>query len=143
MTKIALTSIPIVALLLFSPIASADEKPNNKCDDKKNMIYINQMGMVDSTILQEHITSMRKRVKKAQRTKAKSDKHRRLLERHMDDMLSAMTQLSGEGTAVVCKPGTNTLTTDERIENLEKRLDLMQNMLKQFMEHEQERERVQ
>lgn len=126
-------------LMLANVSVAAEETLVTDCGPGGATVHVDGMGMVTLEHLQTHMTEMGERLAQARRTQAASSAHRKLLEQHMETMEKAAEQLSAAITTKGCVPGTPSLA--DRVTNLEKRLDAMQQLLQQMVGHQREAER--
>lgn len=129
-----------VAMMWISgSVAAAQEVQLGDCGSGQATVHVSGMGMVTAEHLQQHIERMKEDLDKARRTEAASSAHRKALEQHMQDMETGMAQMETALTKQNCPPNSVPLAT--RVEDLERRVNTLQQMLDQVIGHQREAER--
>lgn len=130
----------IVSLCMSAPAAAGDEVLIPECGaGGEPTVHVSNMGMVTAEHLREHMDKMKEDLDRARRMEAPSSAHRKVLEKHVQDMEKAMEALQAAITQRNCPPGA--VPMEARIENLERRLDALQKLLDQVIGHQREADR--
>jgi len=134
----ALCGVAVVGLgISLSAVAGRDAQVSG-CGPDEASIDVAGMGRVTRDHLQEHLTKMEDQVKWAKRTEARTSQHRKALEQHLGEMQSALLQLDTDVAARHC---VSDMSNDGRIQILEQRVDALQKIVEQLINHQGEAER--
>jgi len=128
----------VTALAVANATAMAAEAPVTVCGPGGAMVHVQDMGMVTREHLQEHLDKMQDQLKWAKRTEARTNPRRKALELHHDQMQAALKQLDAD---IAARPCATNLSTDARIQILEQRVDALQKIVEQLLNHQSEAER--
>ena len=123
----------VMSIALLSP-AMADETHHQGCKDEAT-VKLGSMGVVNEKALQDHIDKMNEQMNKVRHagsTRLGQDKE---LKQHMADMQAAMQELHNQMYAGGCEGAIHGASMETRVEVMEKRLGMMQQMMEQMMGH--------
>jgi len=135
MNKIAITTVLIFLLLMFTGLVLADSKHHQDKDDKTSVMAMSEM--------KSHMDKMQSLMKQAQNTKS-TKKQQELMQAHMKEMMQGMdimnnmTMQAGVGHEMNGKSmmDSNDIAMKKRQDSIEKRMAMMQQMMRHMMDQQ-------
>lgn len=131
----------IVTLVVFALPAIAGETDHAGCGDSKTTIYVDKMGIVNEEMLQEHIDKMQASLDQIKNKTARREEHRKGLRLHLMEMQQAMQKMHNMKLMSGCSEAAHGASVETQLKVLWKRMDMMQTMIEQILEHQKEAER--
>jgi hypothetical protein len=136
----------VAGIALASPLMAAEDghtghASQSGCDDK-GVVAVDEMGIVNEALLQQHIDKVKAQMERIHTLSGpRVAQHRREMRQHLAEMQSAMQQLHNLMYAGGCDATQHGASLDVRVQVVEKRLDMMQQMMEQMIEHAAEQEK--
>lgn len=132
--------VNILTITYLSSALAEGEKPSDCVSNAK--VEVGAMGMVDEVILQKHIDKMQGQLKRVRHARGSRLSQKTEMKQHISDMQAAMQELHKEMYVGGCKESMHGAPVEVRVEMIQKRMDAMQKLLDQLLEHiaEQEKE---
>lgn len=130
----------IFAAVLSGAVASsamAQSTDHAGCND--TMVYVDKMGIVNETTLRRHIEAAQQDLDQIHGMSTKDRTRRMRLQDHLEKMQQAMKDMHDLKLNGNCAAAAHGATLKTRVEVLEKRLDMMQDMLEQLIANQKER----
>jgi len=124
----------IVTIIVFPTPAMAIENQNHGCDNG-TIVDLGRMGAVNEGILQQHIDKIKQQLKKIHVTSGSFADRKRQLRRHLLDMQAVTQELHNQKYANSCKDPLSGASIEIRVVAMEKRVDMIQQMMEQMIEH--------
>jgi septal ring factor EnvC (AmiA/AmiB activator) len=122
----------VIAIAVISP-AMADKNQNNDCDNTK--LETRLMGKVDEATLQKHIDKLTQQMKRIRHGRGSITSQKKELRRHASDMQTAMQELHNQMYAGGCKGALHGASLKTRVEEMEKRVAIQQQLMEQMIAH--------
>lgn len=123
----------VVSMALLSPVMAA-ENHHSDCNSGST-VGIGKMGMVNEASLQAHIDKVKAQMKKVRHARGSHVSQKLELKRHLSDMQAAMQELHDQMYAEGCEASIHGASLETRIEVMEKRMGMMQQMMEQTIDH--------
>lgn len=101
-------------------------------------VYVDDMGIVNEGKLQEHIEQAKKSLSEIRGTKAGSEQRRYLLSVHLTKMQQALEEMHNLKLKSDCPEAAHGASLETRVSVLEKRMDMILDMLEQMIGYQQE-----
>lgn len=130
-------TFPLLVLVVFSSPAISGDLDHAGCDSSVT-VYVNKMGIVNEKKLQEHIEAARRALEKIQGMNTHDRERRFRLKEHFENMQQAMTEMHNLKLSGDCAAAAHGASLQVRIEVLEKRMDMIQDMLEQLIKNQSE-----
>jgi len=119
----------------------AGEVGHRSCEGK-TMVSVGEMGIVNEELLQQHIDKVKEQMRRIRYLSGPQvDLRKREMKRHLSEMQMAMQQLHNLMYVGGCGDALHGASTDVRLQVVEKRLDAMQQMMEQMIDHISEQEK--
>lgn len=129
---------PVMTLALIAP-AMAEGEHHRGCDNDA-AIELGKMGKVNEETLQQHIDKVKAQLKKVRHARGSHVSQKTELKRHLREMQAAMQELHNQMYAGGCENAMHGASVETRLEVMEKRMGMMQQMMRQIIEHMSEQE---
>jgi len=132
----------LVALVMMTFVVYpvlAEEDNHHGCSGDAT-VEAGQMGLVDEETLQAHIDKVKVQMGNVHRARAFHGSHKIELKQHLSQMQSAMQALHDQMYAEGCNGAKNAASIESRVEVIEKRMKMMQEMMQQVIDHMSEQE---
>ncbi|MBI3772743.1 MAG: hypothetical protein HY272_08610 [Gammaproteobacteria bacterium] len=124
-------------LSMFSMSALAESIDHAGCNNDVT-VYVDKMGIVNEERLHEHLEQAKNSLDEIRRMKAGSNQRRYLLNVHLSKMQQAMEEMHNLKLASDCSAAAHGASIETRISVIEKRMDMMHDMIEQIIGHQQE-----
>lgn len=128
------------------PLAMAEEDHHRNCRDEAS-VEIDEMGVVNEEALQTHIDRVKEQMRNVHNTSGPRGAKKRELKKHLTEMQVAMQALHDQMYEEGCNAAKHGVSVEARVDVLEKRINMMRQMMDQLIENiseqEQEQEKVQ
>jgi len=132
------TSYIFAAVLLITAASPALSQPADHAGCKNNMVYVDKMGIVNEKTLREHIKAAQAELDKIHGMSTKDRERRMRLRDHLGKMQQAMQDMHDLKLTGNCAAAAHGASLETRVEVLEKRLDMIQDMLEQVIANQKE-----
>jgi hypothetical protein len=130
----------VIGVTLASPVM-AEEHKHDSCGDKES-VSINEMGIVNEALLQQHIDKTKGQMERVRHLSGPQvAQHKREMKQHLTEMDAAMQLLHNLMYAEGCEASLHGASAEVRLQVVEKRLDMMQQMMEQVINHISEQEK--
>lgn len=131
--------IVTIVIGAFAMPVSADTVDHVGCSNDVT-VYIDKMGIVNEGKLRKHIEQAQRSLDELRvpGMKAGSDQRRYLLGVHVSKMQQAMEELHNLKLESNCSAAAHGASIETRISVLEKRMDMLNDMIEQVIGHQQE-----
>ncbi|MEW5756286.1 MAG: hypothetical protein AB1810_08270 [Pseudomonadota bacterium] len=126
-------------IMLAAFPAMAEKKDHVGCDEI--LVKADKMGMMDEAAMQKMIDRMEEAMSQVKRKAARREERREGLRLHYAEMQEAMKEIHNMKLISGCQAAAHGASLETRIGMIEKRLDMMQVMMQQMLDHQQESER--
>lgn len=132
--KLLISVLALGMTISILSTAIAEEKKNPDCDAGAT-VKLGQMGTVNEESLLKHIEKMKLEMKKVRHGRGSHLSRTKALKDHLSEMQVAVQEIHDQKYADGCKDTRSDASDSTRIEVMEKRMDMMQQMMKQIVEH--------
>lgn len=123
----------IMALALITP-AMAEGDHHRACDSEAT-VDLGKMGEMSEKVLQQHIDKAKDQMKRVRHARGSHVSQKLELKRHLSDMQAAMQELHNQMYAAGCEEAMHGASVETRVDVMEKRMGMMQQMIEQMIEH--------
>ena len=122
----------VISIAFLSPVM-ADETHQNGCENAT--VKLGSMGVVNEQALQEHIDKLNEQMTRVRHAGSSQLTKNKELKQHIEDMQAAMQELHNQMYAGGCKEAIHGASMETRVEVMEKRIGMMQQMMEQLVNH--------
>ena len=128
----------LVALLSFAA-APAISQPMDHAGCKSDLTeYVNKMGIVNEATLRQHIEVAQSELDQVRGMSTQNRERRIRLREHLQKMQQAMQDMHDLKLTGNCAAAAHGASLETRVEVLEKRLDMIQDLLEQVIANQKE-----
>lgn len=124
---LTMTALPVIS----------DEIDHAGCNSDVT-VHVDKMGVVNEETLQGHIDSAQRTLDQIHTRGTLSGKKKRLLREHIEKMQQAMVEMHNLKLTGDCAAAAHGASPETRISVLEKRMDMIQDMLRQLVANQNE-----
>lgn len=129
----------LFALLSFAAASPAISQPMDHAGCKSDVtVYVDKMGIVNEATLRRHIEAAQKDLDQIRGMNTQSRERRIRLREHLHTMQQAMQDMHDLKLTSNCAAAAHGASLETRVEVLEKRLDMIQDMLEQVIANQNE-----
>jgi phage shock protein A len=133
------TRFLIAALLLTAVTSPAISQSNDHAGCGNNVtVYVDKMGIVNEKMLRQHIEAAQTELERIRGMSTQSRERRMRLREHLDKMQRAMQDMHDLKLTGDCAAAAHGASLETRVGVLEKRLDMIQDMLEQVIANQKE-----
>jgi len=129
----------LVVLLSFAAAAPAISQPIDHAGCKSDLtVYVNKMGIVNEATLRQHIEVAQSELDQVRGMSTQNRERRIRLREHLQKMQQAMQDMHDLKLTGNCAAAAHGASLETRVEVLEKRLDMIQDLLEQVIANQKE-----
>ena len=129
----------IAGLLLTAVTSPAISQSNDHAGCKNSVtVYVDKMGIVNEKMLRQHIEAAQTELEQLRGMSTQSRERRMRLHDHLDKMQQAMQDMHDLKLTGDCAAAAHGASLETRVGVLEKRLDMIQDMLEQVIANQKE-----
>ena len=133
------TSYIFAAALLVSVAPPALSQPADHVGCKSDVtVYVDKMGIVNEATLRQHIEAAQRELDQVRGMSTQNRERRIRLREHLQKMQQAMQDMHNLKLTGNCAAAAHGASLETRVEVLEKRLDMIQDMLEQMIANQKE-----
>jgi len=130
----------LVALLLLAAASPVISQPIDHVGCKSDVtVYVDKMGIVNEAMLRQHIEAAQTELDQVRGMSTQNRERRIRLREHLQKMQQAMQDMHNLKLTGNCAAAAHGASLETRVEVLEKRLDMIQDMLEQVIANQKER----
>jgi len=129
----------LAALLSLAAVTPAISQPMDHAGCKGNVtVYVDKMGIVNEATLRQHIEAAQRELDQVRGMSTQNRERRIRLREHLQKMQQAMQDMHDLKLTGNCAAAAHGASLETRVEVLEKRLDMIQDMLEQVIANQKE-----
>jgi len=129
----------LAALLSLAAAVPAISQPMDHAGCKRDVtVYVDKMGIVNEATLRQHIEAAQRELDQVRGMSTQNRERRMRLRDHLQKMQQAMQDMHDLKLTSDCAAAAHGASLETRVEVLEKRLDMIQDMLEQVIANQKE-----